>query len=114
LAGRVADGVILQIADPFIIKWCLQYVREGAREAGRRFEDIQVMAAAPTFITDDMEAARAQVRWFPAMVSNHVVDLLKRYPEADLPAELTEYVKAREHYDYAEHGRVGAAHGGFV
>jgi probable F420-dependent oxidoreductase len=114
LAGRVADGVVLQIADPFIVSWCLQFVREGAEQAGRNFDGIQVMAAAPTFITEDVPAAREHVRWFPAMVSNHVVDLLKRYPEGGLPAELTDYVKAREHYDYAEHGRVGAAHGAFV
>jgi alkanesulfonate monooxygenase SsuD/methylene tetrahydromethanopterin reductase-like flavin-dependent oxidoreductase (luciferase family) len=35
-AGRVADGVILQLADPFIIEWALRYVREGAEQAGRK------------------------------------------------------------------------------
>ncbi len=35
LTGRIADGVILQFADPHLIKWCLGFVREGAREAGR-------------------------------------------------------------------------------
>jgi probable F420-dependent oxidoreductase len=113
-AGRVADGVIIQLADPAIIKWCLQFVREGAQEAGRSFDDIQIQAAAPAFISDDIEAAREQVRWFPALVSNHVVDLLKRYDAKDLPKALTDYIKARDHYDYSEHAQRGAAHADFV
>jgi probable F420-dependent oxidoreductase len=113
-AGRVADGLIMQLADPFIIEWSLRYVREGAEEAGRRFEDIQIMSAAPAYITDDLGHARDQVRWFPALVSNHVVDLVKRYSDADLPQELTDYIAARDHYDYADHGRTGAEHASFV
>ena len=113
-AGRVADGVIIQLADPAIIKWCLRFVREGAEEAGRDFSAIQVQAAAPTFIGDSLAACREQVRWFPALVSNHVVDLLKRYDPGDLPAALTDYIRAREHYDYEEHAKRGAAHADFV
>jgi probable F420-dependent oxidoreductase len=113
-AGRVADGLIMQLADPFIIEWSLRYVREGAEEAGRRFEDIQIMSAAPAYITEDLGHARDQVRWFPALVSNHVVDLVKRYSDADLPQELTDYIAARDHYDYADHGRTGAEHASFV
>ena len=113
-AGRVADGVIIQLADPAIIRWCLRFVREGAEEAGRDFSAIQVQAAAPTFIGGDLDACREQVRWFPALVSNHVVDLLKRYDPGDLPAALTEYIRSREHYDYQDHARRGAAHADFV
>ena len=65
-------------------------------------------------MTDDMAHARDQVRWFPALVSNHVVDLVKRYEPKDLPQALTDYIKAREHYDYADHGRTGAEHASFV
>src|SRR5207237_4390670 len=109
-AGRVADGVIIQLADPAIIKWCLQFVREGAQEAGRNFDEIEIQAAAPAYVADDLEAAREQVRWFPALVSNHVVDLLKRYDVQDLPKALTDYIKARDHYDYSEHAQRAAAH----
>lgn len=113
-AGRVADGLIMQLADPYIIEWSLRYVREGAEEAGRSFDDIQIMSAAPAYMTDDLEAAREQVRWFPAMVSNHVVDLVHRYASTELPRELTEFIAARDHYDYADHGRTGAEHTSFV
>ena len=84
-AGRIADGVILQFADPDLIAWCMGFVREGAREAGRDPAKIEVMAAAPVWVSDDLAAARERVRWFPAMVSNHVVDLIAKYKPEELP-----------------------------
>ena len=68
-AGRIGDGVILQFADPHLIKWCLQFVREGAEEAGRDFSKIRVMSAAPVWVSDDL-TERAIVcagfrRWCP-------------------------------------------------
>ncbi len=56
-----------------------------------------------------------QSRWFPAMVSNHVMGLIARYGEdSEIPKDLTEFVKARKFYDYNEHSRVCAKHGEFV
>jgi alkanesulfonate monooxygenase SsuD/methylene tetrahydromethanopterin reductase-like flavin-dependent oxidoreductase (luciferase family) len=54
------------------------------------------------------------VRWFPAMVSNHVFDLLSKHPKDELPPSLVDYVERREFYDYKEHSRLGAKHGSFV
>src|SRR5262244_4447832 len=54
-AGRVGDGVILQFADPHLIKWCLQFVREGAEEAGRDFSKIRVMSATAVWISENKE-----------------------------------------------------------
>ena len=34
--------------------------------------------------------------------------------DGEIPAALTDYVKAREFYDYKDHSRVGAKHGEFV
>ena len=113
-AGRVADGVILQLADPFIIEWALRYLREGAEQAGRNPAEIKVMAAAPAYLSDDLAHARDQVRWFPALVSNHVVDLVHRYHDAELPDALTDYIAARESYVYAHHGRTGSENAEFV
>jgi alkanesulfonate monooxygenase SsuD/methylene tetrahydromethanopterin reductase-like flavin-dependent oxidoreductase (luciferase family) len=49
------------------------------------------------------------------MVSNHVMDLIERYGlSSEIPAALTDYVRVRKFYDYNEHSRVGAKHGGFV
>jgi probable F420-dependent oxidoreductase len=115
VAGRVADGVIIQLADPQIIQWIMNTARAAAEEAGRDPSELKCIVGAPSHITDDIEAAREQVRWFPAMVSNHVMDLIERYGwESEIPAALTDYVKARKFYDYKEHSRVGARHGEFV
>ena len=113
-AGRVADGLIMQLADPFIIEWSLRYLREGAEQAGRDPADIKVMAAAPAYISADLAHARDQVRWFPALVSNHVVDLVHRYHGGELPDELTDYIAARKRYDYSHHGRAGSENAEFV
>lgn len=114
LAGRIADGVILQFADPHLIKWCLGFVHEGAREAGRDPAHVEIMAAAPVWVSDDLAVARDHVRWFPALVSNHVMDLIARYNPSELPAELTAYVRDRHSYDYHHHAEVGSDNARFV
>ena len=114
LAGRIADGVILQFADPHLIRWCLGFVREGAAAAGRDPAAIKVMAAAPVWASDDLATARERVRWFPALVSNHVMDLIARYDQSELPPELTSYVRNRGGYDYHHHAEVGSSNAQFV
>jgi probable F420-dependent oxidoreductase len=113
-AGRVADGIILQLADPEIIRWCMSFVRAAAVEAGRDPDAIEVMAAAPAYVSDDLAVARDKVRWFPALVSNHVVDLINKYPKDDLPEALWKYVENREGYDYLHHAEVGSDNAEFV
>ena len=115
VAGRVADGVIIQLADPVIVQWIMDVARKAAEEAGRDPAELKCIVGAPSHITDDLADARDQVRWFPAMVSNHVMDLIEKYGwDSEIPEALTEYVKARKFYDYKDHSRVGAAHGEFV
>jgi probable F420-dependent oxidoreductase len=113
-AGRVADGIILQLADPDIIRWCVGFMRAAAEGAGRDPDAIEVMAAAPAYVADDVAAAREKVRWFPALVSNHVVDLINKYPKDDLPETLWKYVENREGYDYLHHAEVGSDNARFV
>jgi alkanesulfonate monooxygenase SsuD/methylene tetrahydromethanopterin reductase-like flavin-dependent oxidoreductase (luciferase family) len=116
VAGRVGDGVIIQLADPAIIQWIMGTARAAAEEAGRDPAQLKCIVSAPSHISDDIADAREQVRWFPAMVSNHVMDLVERYGTdgSVIPEALTDYVAARKFYDYDEHSRVGAKHGGFV
>jgi probable F420-dependent oxidoreductase len=116
IAGRVGDGVIIQLADPDIIQWTMATARTAAEEAGRDPDALKCIVCAPSHISDDIAEAREQVRWFPAMVSNHVRDLIARYG-ADgsvVPRALTDYVPDETGYDYDEHSRVGAKHGSFV
>ena len=46
-AGRIADGVILQLADPYVIEWAHALPRGGRSRSGPLAGDITVMAAAP-------------------------------------------------------------------
>jgi probable F420-dependent oxidoreductase len=115
VAGRVGDGVIIQLADPVIIEWIMATARESAEKAGRDPAALECIVGAPSKVTDDIAQARDEVRWFPAMVSNHVMDLIERYGwDSNIPSELTDFVKVRKFYDYKDHSRVGAKHGEFV
>jgi len=114
LAGRIADGVILQFADPDLIAWCVGFVKKGAESAGRDPGKIEIMSAAPVWVSDDLEVGRERVRWFPALVSNHVVDLVSRYKPEELPPALTSYIRSREKYDYLHHCEVDSSNADFV
>ncbi len=114
LAGRVADGVVLQIADADVIKWSLEWVRKGADSVGRDLRNFEVLSAAAWYITNDKSKARREVRWFPAMVSNHVLDLFRKYPRDKLPMSLVAGMEKRGSYDYWEHARKTAHHLDFV
>jgi probable F420-dependent oxidoreductase len=115
VAGRLGEGVIIQLADPVIIEWIMSTARAAAAKAGRDPDALECIVGAPSKISDDIASCREETRWFPAMVSNHVMDLIERYGwDSDIPSELTDFVKARKFYDYKDHSRVGAAHGEFV
>jgi probable F420-dependent oxidoreductase len=116
LVGREADGFILQLADPYITEWTVRTVRQAAQAAGRDPDDLTVCVAAPAYVGDDVEHARDQCRWFGGMVGNHVADLVARYGEQSdaVPVALTDYIKARQGYDYSHHGRAGNPSTDFV
>jgi alkanesulfonate monooxygenase SsuD/methylene tetrahydromethanopterin reductase-like flavin-dependent oxidoreductase (luciferase family) len=113
MTGRIADGVILQLADPDLIRWFTGQVREAASAAGRDPASIQVQAAAPLHL-GPRDLGRERTRWFPALVSNHVVDLVNKYPREQLPDSLTGYILDRTGYDYRHHAEVGSSNAGFV
>lgn len=125
MTGEVADGFILQLADPDIVAWTIAAVKEAATKAGRDPDSITFCVAAPAYVTDGtpqhLAHAREQCRWFGGMVGNHVADLVSRYgSDGDaggggaVPQALTDYIKGREGYDYNEHGRAGNTHTSFV
>jgi probable F420-dependent oxidoreductase len=113
MTGRIADGLILQLADPDLIRWFVAQVREAAEGAGRDPSAIRIQAAAPAHV-GDMDLCRERTRWFPALVSNHVVDLVNKYPRDQLPESLTGYVQDRSGYDYHHHAEVGSSNAAFV
>ncbi len=76
---------------------------------------LKCFVCAPSKVSDDIAQAREEVRWFPAMVGNHVADIIRVHGEGgNIPRALTDYIRDRDKYDYKDHSRVGAAHGSFV
>jgi probable F420-dependent oxidoreductase len=113
MTGRIADGVILQLADPDLVAWFVGQIRAAELAAGRPAGSVRVQAAAPAHV-GDLDVCRERTRWFPALVSNHVVDLINKYPREELPESLTGYVRDRTDYDYLHHAEVGSSNAGFV
>lgn len=109
LVGRRADGYVLQLADPQILAWTREAVRQAAVDEGRDPDEVTICVVAPAYVGEDIAHQRDQLRWFGGMVGNHVVDLVNRYgADSDtIPTVLTDYVRAREEYDYSHHGRAG-------
>ncbi|MFI7601541.1 TIGR03842 family LLM class F420-dependent oxidoreductase [Actinoplanes sp. NPDC049681] len=115
LTGEVGDGYILQLADPDIAAWMIKAVRTAAEKAGRDPAAVKFCVAAPAYVGDDLAHQRDQTRWFGGMVGNHVADIVARYgADGAVPQVLTDYIKDRQGYDYAEHGRAGNSHTTFV
>ncbi|GAA2883609.1 putative luciferase-like protein [Actinoplanes cyaneus] len=115
VTGEVGDGYILQLADPDIAEWMIKAVRKAAVLSKRDPDAIKFCVAAPAYVGDDLAHQREQTRWFGGMVGNHVADIVARYGSSGaVPQALTDYIKARQSYDYAEHGRAGNSHTTFV
>lgn len=105
-AGEHADGVVLQIAEPGLCKWFADQCKAAAAAVGKDPAKFRVMAAAPAYLGSS-EACFEATKWFPAMVGNHVADIVEKYgKDTDLvPHSLTSYVENRRGYDYSKHGQ---------
>lgn len=114
LAGRAGDGLILQIADPAFVEWAMQHVQAGADEAGRDLTEFTIQCAVVSVISEDLDDAREQCRWYPAMVGNHIADALRYHPPDQIPAEFRDYLEQRSGYDYHEHTELGTEHSQYV
>lgn len=104
-AGKHADGVVLQIAEPSLIKWFVSQCHKAGEEAGKDMSNFRVMSAAPAYFGAMDECVEA-TKWFPAMVGNHVADIVEKYgKDSEVPASLTDYIEKRRGYDYSKHGQ---------
>lgn len=115
-AGEAGDGLIIQLADPWLVKYFTDQAVAAGKAAGRDMSGFKVMSAAPAWV-GDLDKARTQTRWFPAMVGNHVADIVERYGKGgagDIPTRLTDYIEGRKGYDYRHHADKDADHLSFI
>ena len=114
-AGEHGDGLIIQLGEPLLCRWFLGQALAAGEAAGRDMSDYRVMAAAPVWV-GDVAKGREQTRWFPAMVGNHVADIVEKYGSVttEVPESFTRYIEGRRGYDYHEHASKDAGHLGLI
>jgi alkanesulfonate monooxygenase SsuD/methylene tetrahydromethanopterin reductase-like flavin-dependent oxidoreductase (luciferase family) len=57
-AGRMCDGVMMNMADPGRIKFVGSNMAEGAREAGRDATELEIVAKVRVSLNEDLEKAK--------------------------------------------------------
>ncbi|MDP6426768.1 MAG: TIGR03842 family LLM class F420-dependent oxidoreductase [Rhodospirillales bacterium] len=110
VAGEHGDGLIIQLADPGLCQWFTEQAKAGGEAAGRDMSKFRVLSCAPVWV-GDVEKGIQQTSWFPAVVGNHVADIVEKYgKDTDLvPDSFTEFIETRqgkgadEGYDYRKH-----------
>ena len=100
LAGRIADGaMIATVATPQGVGIAWDFVKQGARQAGRDPEEIEVISRVDTCVDRDRDKARAGVKQMIAFL------LWSSYPNRDfvtqldmeVPAELEAMIAKRDY-----------------
>lgn len=83
LAGRIADGaMIATMATPRGVAAAWDFVRQGARQAGRDPDEVEVISRVDTCVDPDRDRARAGVRQMIAFL------LWSSYPNRDFVTQL--------------------------
>lgn len=115
VAGENGDGLVVQLGDPWLVKWFKDQAVEAGEAIGRDMSDYYVLSSAPVWV-GDMDKGREQTRWFPAMVGNHVADIVEKYGKVSdgIPERFTKYIEGRRGYDYHEHADKDAEHLDFI
>ena len=106
---------MIQLADPGLCQWMADQAIAARKAAGLDTAGYRVLSCAPAWI-GDRETAIAQTSWFPAVVGNHVADIVERHGAGTdlVPESLTAFIAARqgrgadEGYDYHKHAVAGS------
>jgi 5,10-methylenetetrahydromethanopterin reductase len=72
LAARVADGIIVGLGlTPDVVRLCWEHIEAGAREAGRRVEDLDVWWLVKCNVAESRAAAVEPIKMALAASANH-------------------------------------------
>lgn len=107
LAGKVADGVVVGLGFlPETVPLVQQYLREGAEQAGRSVEEVDVWYMARAAVADRREDALRLVAPSLAAASAHAFRI--SLDGKAVPAEFTEPIRELERrYDLTVHNEPG-------
>lgn len=93
LAGEIADEVkVGGTASPAVVRLIAERVAAGCRAAGRRTEDVRVVAGAVTVVDEDGPAARRRAR---TEVAAYLAVVAGLDPAGSLPAGLLDHVRSK-------------------
>lgn len=103
LAGRLADAVLMGGGiTPKVIRNQVENVKEGAREAGRDFDDIDIWVVSRNNVANDRQEALEQLKPALAGMANHSL----RYTLKDkaIPEDYKDRIQTlKEQYDSHQH-----------
>jgi alkanesulfonate monooxygenase SsuD/methylene tetrahydromethanopterin reductase-like flavin-dependent oxidoreductase (luciferase family) len=100
LAGGVADIVQLEVGvSDAAVRWGMERVREGAQDAGRDPDEVEISMVCAMWLADDIDEARARCRWAPGSAANHIEDVM-RHSGHGMPEEMTSVVERRRAAGY--------------
>ena len=79
LVGKIADGVVINMATPVKIREIAARVREGAREAGRDPSKIEIIAKSRVSLNPDRALVRSRLRQVLTFynIADHYSDMLR-------------------------------------
>lgn len=108
LAARVADGIIVGLGlTPDVVRLCRDHIEAGAREAGRRVEDIDVWWLVKSNVAESRAAAVEPIKMALAASANHAFRFTLEGKGLD--ADLHEQVRGlRKEYEPHHHEVLGA------
>ena len=115
-AGRCGDGLVIQLADPGLVKWFSDQAIAGGQAAGKDMSNYQIMSAAPVWIGDiDKSPANKRDGSRPwSAIMWRISSSAMAWTAPDIPASLTAYIEGRKGYDYKEHADKDADHLDFI
>ncbi|HXH83158.1 MAG TPA: LLM class flavin-dependent oxidoreductase [Candidatus Tectomicrobia bacterium] len=104
-AGRLGDGVMMYAGTaPFLLRAGMEHVAAGARAAGRRREDLDVVLWTPTSVGRDRARARDHVRGRVASAMRHAL------PVELAPEDQAAVRRLRDAYDSYQHATAASRH----
>jgi alkanesulfonate monooxygenase SsuD/methylene tetrahydromethanopterin reductase-like flavin-dependent oxidoreductase (luciferase family) len=119
-AGRIADGVICTCVHPDVVRWRVNQIKQGAIEAGRDPNSIDIWARTIVYITegDPMDAMPelghyATQRGYKILTEPQFEDFARQLEEQE-PGITAEFKAIWDAYRPYEHEAHNAPHGKFA
>jgi alkanesulfonate monooxygenase SsuD/methylene tetrahydromethanopterin reductase-like flavin-dependent oxidoreductase (luciferase family) len=100
LAGEIADGLMLYLASAERYQRVVACMQRGAQQAGRSAQDVLVTLLIPTFLSQDLNAARDAARRFLTFYAS-VPLYTKMFQRSGFDAEVAAITRAVQQEDHA-------------